>query len=116
MPDGWEERKTTNGRVYYVNHVTKSTQWDRPTQSASLSSPSTATAQNDSNQLQNGVHPTDNESASAQSGTGSSSKSPTNLSLTNGSNAPISRRHSSEILLNLGNENCSPSRSNDPSG
>lgn len=31
LPDGWEERKTNNGRCYYVNHVTKSTQWERPT-------------------------------------------------------------------------------------
>lgn len=31
LPDGWEERKTNNGRSYFVNHVTKSTQWDRPT-------------------------------------------------------------------------------------
>lgn len=34
LPEGWEERKANNGRVYYVNHVTKSTQWDRPTQNA----------------------------------------------------------------------------------
>lgn len=31
LPDGWEERKTNNGRCYFVNHVTKSTQWERPT-------------------------------------------------------------------------------------
>lgn len=30
LPGGWEERKTNNGRSYFVNHVTKSTQWDRP--------------------------------------------------------------------------------------
>lgn len=33
LPDGWEERKANNGRVYYVNHVTKSTQWERPEKS-----------------------------------------------------------------------------------
>lgn len=31
LPAGWEERRTENGRVYYVNHVTKTTQWVRPT-------------------------------------------------------------------------------------
>ncbi|XP_067626943.1 E3 ubiquitin-protein ligase Smurf1 [Eurosta solidaginis] len=31
LPEGWEERRAGNGRVYYVNHATKSTQWDRPT-------------------------------------------------------------------------------------
>lgn len=30
LPDGWEERRTGNGRLYYVNHYTKSTQWIRP--------------------------------------------------------------------------------------
>ncbi|GMT07506.1 hypothetical protein PENTCL1PPCAC_29680, partial [Pristionchus entomophagus] len=27
---GWEARTDTNGRVFYVDHVTKSTQWERP--------------------------------------------------------------------------------------
>lgn len=53
--------------------------------------------------------------ASATNDTNSSPKTPPNLNLTNGSNELISRRHSSEILLSLGNENCSPSRSNDAS-
>ena len=30
LPSGWEERRTENGRPYYVNHVTRSTQWIRP--------------------------------------------------------------------------------------
>lgn len=30
LPDGWEERRTSAGRLYYVNHHTKSTQWVRP--------------------------------------------------------------------------------------
>lgn len=53
--------------------------------------------------------------ASATNDTISSPKTPPNLNLANGSNELISRRHSSEILLSLGNENCSPSRSNDAS-
>lgn len=31
LPPGWEERKTLGGRLYYVNHNTKTTQWIRPT-------------------------------------------------------------------------------------
>ena len=31
LPEGWEERGTSSGRIYYVNHVTKTTQWERPT-------------------------------------------------------------------------------------
>ncbi|CAK9828166.1 E3 ubiquitin-protein ligase SMURF2 [Anthophora retusa] len=30
LPDGWEERRTPNGRLYYVNHYTRTTQWIRP--------------------------------------------------------------------------------------
>ena len=30
LPPGWEERQDANGRTYYVNHVARSTQWDRP--------------------------------------------------------------------------------------
>ena len=35
MPDGWEEKSDpSSGRKYYVNHLTKQTQWDRPCASA----------------------------------------------------------------------------------
>ncbi|PSN55921.1 E3 ubiquitin-protein ligase Nedd-4 [Blattella germanica] len=31
LPHGWEERQDANGRTYYVNHIARSTQWERPT-------------------------------------------------------------------------------------
>lgn len=31
LPNGWEERQDANGRTYYVNHIARSTQWERPT-------------------------------------------------------------------------------------
>ena len=31
LPPEWEERRDDFGRVFYVNHVSRSTQWDRPT-------------------------------------------------------------------------------------
>ncbi|XP_011311029.1 E3 ubiquitin-protein ligase Nedd-4 isoform X2 [Fopius arisanus] len=31
LPPGWEERQDANGRTYYVNHIARFTQWDRPT-------------------------------------------------------------------------------------
>lgn len=37
LPEGWEERRAQNGRTYYVNHFTRSTQWERPTVAASES-------------------------------------------------------------------------------
>ncbi|KAM8946864.1 NEDD4-like E3 ubiquitin-protein ligase WWP2 [Pelodytes ibericus] len=30
LPPGWEQRQLSNGRVYYVDHNTKSTTWERP--------------------------------------------------------------------------------------
>jgi len=30
LPQGWEERQDANGRTYYVNHVSRSTQWNHP--------------------------------------------------------------------------------------
>ena len=34
LPDGWEERRSANGRILYVNHITRSTQNERPTRAA----------------------------------------------------------------------------------
>lgn len=30
LPEGWEQRRTGTGRVYYVNHWSRSTQWEKP--------------------------------------------------------------------------------------
>ncbi|CAM9917416.1 E3 ubiquitin-protein ligase SMURF2 isoform X1 [Lethenteron reissneri] len=34
LPEGWEERRSTMGRTQYVNHVTRTAQWERPTRPA----------------------------------------------------------------------------------
>ena len=36
LPDGWTECRTSNGRLYYINHVLRTTQWERPTLPAAL--------------------------------------------------------------------------------
>lgn len=33
LPEGWGERQDANGRTYYINHVTRTTSWTRPTMS-----------------------------------------------------------------------------------
>ncbi|XP_077868979.1 E3 ubiquitin-protein ligase SMURF2 [Saccoglossus kowalevskii] len=38
LPEGWEGRQTPSGRVQYINHVTRTTQWERPTRPANESS------------------------------------------------------------------------------
>lgn len=40
LPSGWEERLDANGRTYYVNHVARSTQWERPTFARNISTDS----------------------------------------------------------------------------
>lgn len=30
LPPGWEERQDANGRTFYVNHLARATQWERP--------------------------------------------------------------------------------------
>ncbi|XP_053684395.1 E3 ubiquitin-protein ligase SMURF2 [Sabethes cyaneus] len=95
LPAGWEERVTAIGRVYYVNHVTKTTQWSRPTEPAG-SVPAA---------LSNGS----SNNSSADSILPGPSKSATNNSINSiQSNDSGSRRHSAEILLNNSNnkENC----------
>lgn len=34
LPEGWEQRRTASGRVYYVNHWSRSTQWEKPVRPA----------------------------------------------------------------------------------
>ena len=36
LPSGWEERQDANGRTYYVNHIARTTQWERPSNLASM--------------------------------------------------------------------------------
>lgn len=86
LPAGWEERHTQAGRVYYVNHVTKTTQWNAPTEPASA----TAVAG-----MING-----------ESVPPGPSKSATNNSINSiQSNDSGSRRHSTEIMLNNSSNN-----------
>lgn len=104
LPEGWEERKTADGRSYYVNHVSKTTQWSRPTQPASLSNNSSSST------TTNGHHENGKNSTTVAAGPSRSStmnnieQSPSNGSL-NDNNSNISatttpnRRHSTENLI-----------------
>lgn len=94
LPEGWEERKTNNGRVYYVNHVTKSTQWDRPQTNANNLPPTNNTAQKSHQQTQ--AHEN-----------GDSLRASTSLNLSNGNvDEPSHHRISTaDILSNKDNSN-----------
>ncbi|CAH0394454.1 unnamed protein product [Bemisia tabaci] len=53
LPEEWEERRDAAGRLYYVNHQTKSTQWIRPTRPQIHLSPSSTTSPDRVRSLQN---------------------------------------------------------------
>ncbi|XP_012939741.1 E3 ubiquitin-protein ligase NEDD4 [Aplysia californica] len=38
LPPGWEQQTDPTGRVYYINHTSRTTQWNRPTESSTLPS------------------------------------------------------------------------------
>ncbi len=44
LPEGWTECRSLNGRLYYMNHVNRTTQWDRPTEPASVVAAASASA------------------------------------------------------------------------
>lgn len=46
LPEGWEERRTPSGRTYFVNHVLKTTHWERPTRPANEINANGATPSN----------------------------------------------------------------------
>lgn len=101
LPIGWEERKTNKGRLYYVNHVTKTTQWDRPTHNANLP----AIAAQQSPQQQNGTHNTSGAEDTTTEAPAGPSRSSTSINLANGTADGSNRRHSTEILLSNENGN-----------
>jgi hypothetical protein len=51
LPEGWEARSTLSGRVYYVNHFTRTSHWERPTTSA-ISTPQSEDTTNNTSQLE----------------------------------------------------------------
>ncbi|XP_065370385.1 E3 ubiquitin-protein ligase Smurf1 [Calliphora vicina] len=121
LPEGWEERRTGNGRVYYVNHTTKTTQWDRPSKHNN----------HHSHQHHQQQPITQHHRSTTQNGTANATthhpagptRSTTCTNLLNGHSSRSGRdnderRHSTEILstpnntsaVSLGKENCSPTR------
>ncbi|KAL5019412.1 hypothetical protein ScPMuIL_005134 [Solemya velum] len=85
LPEGWEERRTASGRVHYVNHLTRSTQWERPTRPAAECSQSTS-----SSALPSTVPPSSNNNSI----TSNNNHNSENGSPSNSSNNPLPRRRS----------------------
>lgn len=124
LPEGWEERKTADGRNYYVNHVSKTTQWSRPTLPASASANSTnltSTTTTTAAATTNGHHNSSetNRTNSQQTAPGPSrsstmtniEQSPSNGSLNVESSITTNRRHSTENVIGTTNGEISNSSS-----
>ncbi|KAH8277980.1 hypothetical protein KR018_012202 [Drosophila ironensis] len=100
LPEGWEERRTDNGRIYYVNHATKTTQWDKPRHPGGAG----------------GTHRHPTHNGNERQAPAGPTRSTTCTNLLNGGNrnrdssvnASDERRHSTEILSSVGKENTSP--------
>ncbi|KAH8358197.1 hypothetical protein KR084_007602 [Drosophila pseudotakahashii] len=110
LPEGWEERRTDNGRIYYVNHATKTTQWDKPRHPGVVGGGS---SQRTSPHQRNNTHNGNGGDRQAPAGP-TRSTTCTNL-MNNGHRsrdlavtASDERRHSTEILSSVGKENTSP--------
>lgn len=89
LPEGYEERRTPDGRIYYVNHVSRTTQWTRPTQPASASA---------ANGHHNGIELLSTPPGPSRSATMNNiEQSPSNGSL----NESIQRNLSSENLISI---------------
>ncbi|KAF5295220.1 hypothetical protein FQR65_LT10504 [Abscondita terminalis] len=58
LPPGWEERRTANGRLYYVNHITLTTQWLKP----QVSSKNRSAVRSNNNNISNNTSVSNNNS------------------------------------------------------
>ncbi|XP_061401627.1 E3 ubiquitin-protein ligase Smurf1 [Musca vetustissima] len=121
LPEGWEERRTGNGRVYYVNHTTKTTQWDRPSKHSSMQQSQQLQTPHHRPSTQNGTVTTSGGGGGGHHPVVGPTRSTTCTNLLNGHNNRSARenderRHSTEILsmpsigIVVGKENCSPTR------
>lgn len=110
LPDGWEERKTAGGRSYYVNHVSRTTQWSRPTQPAisNVAAPQTpvtnghhATSESNNNNNTSNSNSTNQTSPAgpSRSTTMSHIEQSTSNSSINNTEVTGHRRHSSENII-----------------
>lgn len=116
LPDAWEERRTPNGRVYYVNHSTKSSQWNRPKNSEKIQLNENHSQEYHS--VQQNVNSSNEIVKTAQSGPSSlMSMSCNNLVNNRGTpnnDQPSSQRHCTDQQQqhtnSAGKENCSPER------
>uniref|UniRef100_A0A4W6BS45 E3 ubiquitin-protein ligase n=1 Tax=Lates calcarifer TaxID=8187 RepID=A0A4W6BS45_LATCA len=51
LPPGWEERQDNLGRIYFVNHESRTTQWNRPTMHWEIIAEDESTLYHSNNQL-----------------------------------------------------------------
>ncbi|XP_061191877.1 E3 ubiquitin-protein ligase SMURF2-like [Saccostrea echinata] len=90
LPEGWEERQTASGRVHYVNHITRTTQWERPTRPATES----VRTSNSSNSLQSVNPPSSRPNNRAVPNNNNNNSINNNEDNDCSSNPPLPRRRS----------------------
>ncbi|XP_036332878.1 E3 ubiquitin-protein ligase Smurf1 [Rhagoletis pomonella] len=122
LPEGWEERRAGNGRVYYVNHATKSTQWDRPntrqrqrsaehnSQNPNLYQPIGPTRSTTCTNLLNGQNICSNGRNGIEDAADERRHSTEILTATSVGSGSINNGSNTNTANQLGKENCSPTR------
>ncbi|PRD28874.1 UNVERIFIED_CONTAM: smurf2 [Trichonephila clavipes] len=85
LPEGWEERRTASGRVYYVNHFTRSTQWEKPTRTAYENEQGNSNSNNNNNSRP--VSQVCNNAVSSSSTSNSSSNTNSNSNANHNNNS-----------------------------
>lgn len=95
LPDGWEERRSASGRVHYVNHVTRTTQWDRPTRPATECSRPVSVVSPRSENSASSLSPSASSSSREASNGSGSHISTTTATITNPSSSNSDNRVSS---------------------
>ena len=113
LPDGWEERKTSTGRVYYVNHNARCTTWQRPVSnqqnsSSSLNSnsdrqqqPTSESTESDLNNRSNQRRSTRHRNYLARNTLHQAVANLTNEDVLNGSRVPPTPNHSRNNNLSI---------------
>lgn len=84
LPQGWEQRCDQNGRIYYVDHISKTTTWIRPTTRNAHVSPNVNSSSSTSASEAN---------ASALNASLNQTRRPSVTNNSSGQNAQMVRRH-----------------------
>ncbi|XP_013792234.2 E3 ubiquitin-protein ligase NEDD4-like [Limulus polyphemus] len=99
LPPGWEERQDANGRTYYVNHIARTTQWERPTGTTPIEEQVQQRSLDSAREFRRRVHISVDRTDEIEQRT--SSEALTQILESQQAETPTNRRHSEPIPDNM---------------